>query len=475
MRSLFRRYQNGLGLIVIAIAIATASVALDNRRAMSAVWYGPYLSAAENVSWGGQFLMNLDEVIAFREMSEAEREAYRFKEHENLQAYIANPLGFAYVIAAAKNLFPWLPDIPAIEALQITLHVLLSLMVIAMLDGRLSKALFLVLYSLNPIVLYYVTFPYYYFYQAIPSFALIFLMLGHRKWASELSRFHSVVFLLLCSMLALVLLMRSTTILAIVAFFTLALIWFPARKTFAAGLTVFVFLFVTGHSPSEKNFWHTAYVGVGAYPNAHVEGLSDDNGYALFERLTGAPLDASLGGNYYHSATMAEYRDITRDEFMRILNEDWLALVRNAALNGLQGFTIGYPVGQPYWVHLRMARPELSFWPRLEHDPAVVASSADCANRGAFTPYYPPIPVYMYGTYALLVLRRDRGGRKSTGDTQRTEVVGALSTRLAAKSSTPPTRYICTSFDHDVYRWVRRYIAGGGTRIGAGDHVRKRN
>ena len=61
-------------LIYLGLAVLIAAAALLNTPgSYSAVWYGPYLSAAENVTWGGQFMVNLDEVKAFREMSEQQR------------------------------------------------------------------------------------------------------------------------------------------------------------------------------------------------------------------------------------------------------------------------------------------------------------------------------------------------------------------------------------------------------------------
>lgn len=397
------RYRHLVATLAIAAAIIATSLALNSQRSMSPVWYGPYLSAAENASWGGHFLVNLDEVVAFSEMTTDEREAYRFKRHDDLQPYIANPLGFAYAVAGAKYTFPWLPDVRAIEAMHIALHVLLSLLVIGLLNGRVNKALFLLLYSLNPVVLYFVTYPYYYFYQAIPSFALIFLFLGKRHWKAGVPHLHSVVYILMCAALAMALLIRTTTIAAIAAFFLLAFIWMPSRKVYLAGFAVFLALAISGYSPSEKNFWHTAYVGVGAYPNAQVVGLTDDNGYALFEQRTGRKLDASLHGNYNDSATLAQYRDITRIEFMRILGDGWMPLLRNAILNGMQGFTIGYLAGKSYGVHLAMSLVGFAIIGVFLITRQCLLVALIAVTIGTFTPYYPPIPAYMYGAYALLV------------------------------------------------------------------------
>lgn len=424
MRGPGRTLKTWAAYLGMAMLIVGTALALDNPRAMSAVWYGPYLSAAENASWGGQFLVNLEEVKAFREMTEKQRLQYRFHRTDALRPYIANPLGFAYVITAAKTAFPWLPDVRALEAFQVLIHALLSVLIISLLSGPRMKVLFLVLYALNPLVIYFVTFPYYYFYQAIPSFALLFLFLGRRQWSTSATRLQSVTLLLLSVALAFVVLMRSTTVAAVAAFFVLAFMWFPSRKLVIASAAVFLAIVLTGHSPTQKNFWHTAYVGIGAYPNEHVRGLSDDNGYSLFEQKTGLPLDASLGGNYYEPDVMSKYRDISRQEFQNIAREDPLMLGRNATLNTLQGFTIGYLANQPYPIHLLMAALGFAFLGAMIWAGQWLLASLIILTLATFVPYYPPIPAYMYGAYPLLVmaaiqilqqiLQRRRGGTQVT-------------------------------------------------------------
>ena len=392
-----------LNYLGIAILIAAVAIMLNTPRSMSPVWYGPYLSAAENLNWGGRFLVNLDEVKAFREMSDEQRYEYRFSARSDLQEYIANPLGYAYFIFAAKKIFFWLPDVRAIEAFQILLHTMLSVLVIALLEGWRRKILFLFLYALNPLVLYYVTFPYYYFLQAIPSFGLIFLLLTRDRWNQRESNLLQVVLLIFCAVLAFVLLARSTTIAAVVAFFVLAALWLPDRRVILLGFAIFSILYSTGYSSSQKNFWHTAYIGVGAYPNTHMQGLSDDNGYTLFEEKSGSPLNASLGGNYYEEPVMAKYKEIAQAEYLRILRSDWPSLMRNALLNSLQGFTIGYLVGKPYWVHIFMAAAGFVFLFLLLATRQFMLVTLTLLTVLPFTLYFPPIPAYMYGAYLLLV------------------------------------------------------------------------
>ena len=214
----------------------------------------------------------------------------------------------------------------------------------------------------------------------------------------------SAAYLVFCCALGVVLLIRSTTAAAIAAFFVVAFLSIRPRTVFLVGLVAFATVVATGYSPSQKNFWHTAYVGVGAYPNAHVEGLSDDNGYALYRQRTGEPLNASLGGNYYDEKVMARYRDVSRSEFLGIARDDPGVLVRNAALNTLQGFTIGYLAGQRYVVHVAMALAGLLFAGLLLYTGQYVLTGLVLATIATFVPYYPPIPAYMYGAYLLLVV-----------------------------------------------------------------------
>jgi hypothetical protein len=308
------------------------------------------------------------------------------------------------VIAVAKQLFPWLSDVRALVAFQILLHVLLCLLILALLTGPLRKLLFFMLYAINPLVIYFVTFPFYYFYQAVPSFALIFLLLARGHWKGPMKAGLHAAYLALCISLSVVLLIRSTTVAAIAAFFVLAFLWLPARRIYFVGLAAFVLIAVTGYSPSQKNFWHTAYIGIGAYPNEHMQGLSDNNGYALFERQTGVPLDASLGGNYYDGTVMSRYREISRVEFLAILRSDWPALMRNAVMNTLQGFTVGYLVGRPFVMHLAMTAAGLMVLVLLALSRQYVLAALIIVSNATFTLYYPPIPAYMYGAYALLAM-----------------------------------------------------------------------
>ena len=60
----------------------------------------------------------------------------------------------------------------------------------------------------------------------------------------------------------------------------------------AAGLFSYRFIHSI-NKPTEKNLWHTVYVGIAAYENPYVKELSDNEGYRLYEETTGERLSAS--------------------------------------------------------------------------------------------------------------------------------------------------------------------------------------
>lgn len=371
---------------------------------MSAVWYGPYLSAAVNLKWGGPFLYSLEETKAFRELSHDERLQYRFHVTDPVQTYNHNPIGYAYFIALAKKVFFWLPDVPAVQAMQALLHVLLCLGVTTALPSIGKRTGFLLLYALNPLVLYYVTFPFYYFLQAIPSFALVALLVRGKNGYRGLDRSAVILFVLLGAILGLVVLTRPTTIFAAVASLVLVIRRVRPLPWVAAAIAAFLLVTITGHSPSQKNVWHTAYIGIGAYSNTYMKGLSDDNGYHLYESVTGDPLVASLGGNYYDPDTMERYIQITRAEYLRILRADSWLLLRNAVTNTAQGFSIGYLVDAPLPVNYAIAISGFLVALFLVIGQQFIIVFLVLLTIGGFSPIYPPIPAYMYGAYLLLVI-----------------------------------------------------------------------
>ena len=85
---------------------------------MSDNWVAPYLSAAANLSLGGNFDIDLDEVLKFKKLNVKEQDIYKFNKSKNLSNYNHNPIGFVYLIRIATFLFPFLGDQVSIIFLQ---------------------------------------------------------------------------------------------------------------------------------------------------------------------------------------------------------------------------------------------------------------------------------------------------------------------------------------------------------------------
>jgi len=389
---------------LLAVLLTGGSLLFNTSRTMSPVWYGPYLSAAANLSWGGPFQIDLDEVVLFSELTSEQRAQYHFTGTADLTHYNHNPLGFAYVVAGAKWLFPFLSDVWALKALQIGLHVASCLLILTLLQGRTSQILFLVLYGLNPAVIYFVTFPYYYFLQSIPSVFLAYCLLSKRPRGPFAGTAGLFFLTAAAGALGIVLLTRPTTIAAIALSLLLLLIRLQRRWRGLLALAVFTAVVVTGHAPTEKNFWHTAYVGLGAYPNEEVTLLSDNEGYDLFERETGTLMNASLGGNYYDSETTSLYKQISRSAYLRILNEEYPRLALNATANIGQSFSVGFINRAPLFLNYIIAMSGFLVAALLMKSGQYWLTTAIFLTSATFTPYYPPIQAYMFGAFLLLVL-----------------------------------------------------------------------
>ncbi len=379
--------------------------AFNTSSSMSANWFGPYLSAAANLTLGGEFLVDTTEVKIFNEMTPEMQEQYRFATSENAEFYNHNPIGWVYLIAAAKYILPWAPDLLAVELSQMLAHAFISVGILMLLKSSLHKLLFLFGYALNPVIVYYTGYPFYYFWQMWPAVG-VFVLLGLNQGLIIKNTLTPLTILLIpyAIVLAIVFESRPTTLGMVLVFFSL-LFYFRLFSLKIASFVVVAFVLTIGtiHQPNEKNPWHTVYVGLGAYPNETVEELSDNTGYALYEKVTGVRLNASIGGNYYDSKTIKRYTQISKDAAIKYCMEHSLNCIRNAALNTLQGFTIGYMTDKPYWLHLSMSFAGLLVIILLLISRQWLLIMSILMSLGTFVPFFPPIPAYMYGTYILLI------------------------------------------------------------------------
>ena len=383
--------------ISVFVLVVLAGFAFRNPERQNPRWTTPYFSAAANFRFGQGFYIDVEDSRRHCQLNDfdAERQ-YRFRRSNELSAYNHNPIGYVYVIMLASAMFGWwFGDIESLLILQILVHAATTVFVMMQLRSRSARAALVLAYGINPLIIHLVTLDYYYFWQVVPSLALI--AISYRK--EDRSR---VAWIFWGAVLGGILIIRPTTGVAV------ALIycglwkrdsWQLPLLSLVACLSMFMF-FSHAHN---KNVWHTLYVGVGAYPNPYMKGrLTDTNGYRLMAEKTGLKLDVEVGGNYYIDSIVDRYREVTRTEYLRILRESPLLLIKNALVNVLASFSVGYAVGMPDGVNYGIALSGLvllgllvclrEYWMIL----AIGTSSI------GFAPYFPPIQAYMFGSFILL-------------------------------------------------------------------------
>ncbi|HEV7346830.1 hypothetical protein [Telluribacter sp.] len=98
---------------------------------MSTNSMAPFLSTAQHLTRGGDFLIDVEDVRYFKGLDDVvEEDQYIFRTSSTPQQYIYDPIGYPYLIMTATVLFPWLGHQLAIILLQCMIHILLCLAVL---------------------------------------------------------------------------------------------------------------------------------------------------------------------------------------------------------------------------------------------------------------------------------------------------------------------------------------------------------
>ncbi len=404
---LFQKQWNWCTYFCVGLIILVCAFLMSERQTMSPNWTGPYLSAAANLTLGGEFLVDNEDVRKFKELDDKDAEFnYDFKQSSNLSYYNHNPIGYAYLIRAATTLFP-VGDMRAVAWLQILSHLICCMTILLAIQAPIQKWLFAFVYGINPLVLYVVGINFYYAWQAVPAALILFFYLGfwveggwgERVAARTLIAFSFAVGLILALMVA----TRPTTIGYLGVGFLLLVFDKRTRLLSTAPMLIaFCLTFWLVWHATEKNFWHTVYIGLGAYPNSYVVDLSDNEGYELYQQVTGKELGVSFGGNYYKSEIIQEYKSVTKDEFFRIAREDPGMIARNGLLNLLQGFSVGYLNDFSFKVHLAISCVSVFVIFLLVRFKQWFVIVSCLSGLLTFAIYFPPIQAYMFGNYVLL-------------------------------------------------------------------------
>lgn len=394
-----RRHPLPVVLLFAIVAFAVSVRLFFNGGMMGLDWTFPYFSGAANFDRLFEWRISPSDYQLAQQLSPADYIRYRHQAMADTIPYGLNSYGYVLVALFARALFQGVGDAQSVIALQLAVHALISALFLVWFfaDSR-SRVAFVVLYVANPLVIYFATYPFYYFWLCLPSACCAALLL-RPGWARQ-------ILLLATPLLLLALLIRPTTFFLCLLVYGFACRALPGRRRFIVVPALAVFIAgVIAMSALNPRLppWHTMYVGLGAYANVSgVSTLSDGEGYRYFAERTGVEISTSpLSGNWGQPALMKAYGNVVRAGYLRALLAQPGRVLLNALLNLGQVFSVGYIVdsfplsllsslvgwcvaaylllrGQTLWVLAIVASALCFFW------------------------YFPPIPAYNFAAYLLL-------------------------------------------------------------------------
>lgn len=384
--------------LIIGALIMIAALCFDNKKQMSPVFTVPFFSGAANFTSVAEWKYAPAEVAIYRNKTTEIKEKYKFQKFADKDLIIYNHYnnGYLLIILLAKSIFFWAGDVHATELLQVLTHIIFSIFIINSIHGYIGKGIFIILYSLNPLVIYFVTFPFLYFWQVVPAFGFIYLYLN--KFKVKIYEASLISLLMGLSFIT-----RPTVILLILFVSGLLFLYSSAKTAIISCLILISFTIFFYRKAENKSPWHTIYVGIGGYPNPFVKTLSDTEGFAIYNKHTGEVLNISTGGNFYNLNVFKKYDLLLQEEYFQIVKTKPLMLVKNAVLNFFQSFSLGYFVDYPLWVNYLSSLAGFIFFMLLFLKKHFLWIMAIAFNSLTFTPYFPPIQAYMFGGYILII------------------------------------------------------------------------
>jgi hypothetical protein len=390
--------RNIFGLIAVLFLIEIF-VLLPNK-GMAPAWSTAYFSGAVEYSVKGNWVYDANQTDIFKALNGYDIYFYSFDSPgKKIIENNYNSMGYLYLVLFAKIVFPFLGPIGAIVLLQLLVHILISYLLINKLEKIQSKVLFTLFYFLNPLVLYFTIYPFYYFWQVIPSFIIIYVL--YEKSLKLLPILLFIAFLTFS-----VIIRQTTILLALFGFFLLIGRLSFKWKIIGIVLPILIFGFYNVYFNKTKGMspWHTIYIGIGAYPNSIMQGLSDNNGYDRFNTLTSETVDASLNGNIQNDYNFRErYFQTIKFEYLKVLQNNPLLIVRNAILNFFASFSFGFHPKIPFLIQTCISMFGLIIiilYIKCKMFMQIIVISL---SHITFSLYYPPIFAYVFGTIILNV------------------------------------------------------------------------
>jgi hypothetical protein len=387
-----------LSLITILFVVQVAFL-LPNK-GMAPAWSTAYFSGSVEYSIFGTWIYDINQVDIFKSLKGFDIYFHSFEgSNKKIVENNYNSMGYLYLVLFAKSIFRFLGPIGAIVLLQLLVHIITSYLIVVGIKKDENKLLFIIFYFLNPLVLYFTIYPFYYFWQVVPSFIVLYI-LNQQKLSAT-----SIIFLL--SLITFSVIIRQTTILvSLIGFFLLVKKLSNKLKIVGIILPLLILFSYNKYFNSTKGMspWHTIYIGIGAYPNNIMQGVSDNNGYSKYELLTSEKVDASLEGNIQNDIEFRNrYFERIKLEYFSVLKENPTVILRNAFLNFFAAFSIGYHGKFPFMINLFISFMGLLIAMLYIKNRMYIEFLIISFSHITFTLYYPPIYAYFFGSILLNV------------------------------------------------------------------------
>ena len=395
--------RNNFYIILILIAtVIFSSYFFKNNRDQSINWTFPYFSGAANYQNLFNWQISPSDFQIAKKLDYKSYQNYRHKKTKITITNTVNNYGYVLIVLIARNIFPHSGEINSVILFQILIHTIASIFIILyILKNNLQKFLFIILYASNPLIIHFVTFPFYYFWMFIPSLSLI--LINKRKDLVMIS-IPFITFLLLLSTF-----IRPTTIFLSVFIYIYA--FFISIKT-SNKLNIFLFgiLFLFGVSiisnKGTKSLpFHTMFVGIGSYPNDFgINSNSDAEGFNYYKKITGLQISTdAISGNYKIDSIRQNYNNLLKSKYLEIYKIQPSLLYKNATLNFLQIFSFGYYTRSLCLSYISsiiglIVLIILMFCKKWVYIAGIIFYSI------SYIFYFPPIPAYNFGVYLFLII-----------------------------------------------------------------------
>ncbi len=392
-----------------AFLICLASVFIiahfvDRGKIMTPEISAPYFSGAALMHSDNKWQFNLGEVDSLKKITSINNtkariyalDHYKFSTLPfNSRFYEINQPGLVYLIYISQLLFPFLGEIGSLKLLQLIVHLLFSFSILQLLNGKNKKTVFFFGYITNPFIIYLTLFPFYYFWQAIPSFALIVLLLNKKFHRPAILYFTAIVFALIYHVRVSTILLSTFTLLF--SFYSISLF-----KRIVAFALMMLTIYLLNPSYLSKHPGHVMYSSFGAYPNSPVKGFSDNISFENYAKDIGQKINYSTIPSMYDKEVIMGEAKWGMGKFINFGKQHPFILLRNATYNFFESFGFGYFTASILLSYFSAALGLLFFsllFLRKKFNFILMITAASLT----FNLYLAPVPIYLFGSYVLLI------------------------------------------------------------------------